>query len=272
MDIQFFGDYLLHKGLIDTEQLNSAVDFQLHHNLSLGELAFQEKLLNKEEIEKIKDLQKKEDTMFGEAAIKLQLLSKSQLEHLLSKQKEINIIFGEALQKNGFLSASQIENEIEEFEKDQKDRVNHINTELAFCDHTHLLQDSVHIFQNLFFRFFQEHIKLQEVECFTSSLDNSISFKQSLSGDIEADYIISFSKDNTPSFSKFSMDSKNCMAIFQEFMEDFVKMLALYLNSKGIEVTVDECSLIDEDIIDLSEYGQLKFITTNCNILLCAKV
>ncbi len=272
MDIQFFGDYLLHKGLIDIEQLNSAVDFQLEHNLSLGELAFQEKFLNRAEIDKIRDLQKKEDTMFGEAAIKLQLLSKSQVEHLLSKQKKINIIFGKALEKKGFLSNIVIENEIEEFEKDQRDRINHINTELAFCDHTHLLQDSVHIFQNLFFRFFQEHIKLQEVECFATNLDNSISFKQSLSGDIEADYIISFEKDHTPSFSKFSIDSNNCIAIFKEFMEDFVKMLALYLNSKGIVVNVEECSLIDQDPSDLSEYGQLKFITTNCNILLCAKV
>lgn len=272
MDILFFGDFLLQKGLITKEQLDRALEYQLKHNKCVGEIALEEKLLDKFQIQKIKEIQKIEDKKFGEVSLDINFLDDKQIDVILDKQKKRNITFGQALLHEGVLGKEEIDEESFEFKKAQKYKRTHIYTELAFCDENRLLHDSHDIFKSLFYRSFQEYVKFKKVDFFVPDKQENIFISQGLNGDIDLDYILAFNKNKLPKFLEIDVeDTEAIIEVFRSFMNDFINRVALELSNRDIIVNKNKKN-INLEKYDFSECYLLMFITAECDMSLYIKM
>ncbi|MEW6775553.1 MAG: chemotaxis protein CheX [Bdellovibrionota bacterium] len=120
MAIQFFGQYLLSKGIITAKQLVDAVEYQESHNLKVGDYAVQKGWIPAEGVRKITHLQQTKDVKFGEAAVELGLLTKKQVEELLTAQKNDHLYLGDALVHKGYASKEAIDKALAGFKEEQK--------------------------------------------------------------------------------------------------------------------------------------------------------
>ncbi len=109
-----FGDYLIEKGIVSKEDLNTALKFQTEKSLRLGALAVEDGLLTEQQLSVILDRQREVEAagLFGEIAINMKLLNKEQVSNLLEKQKEYDKITGQILVLSGALSKKEKENEL----------------------------------------------------------------------------------------------------------------------------------------------------------------
>lgn len=273
MDILFFGDFLYKSGLVSFDQLNQAVDYRLQNNRSIGELAIEQKLLDNDEIKKIKNIQRVEDKKFGRVAVEHNLLTQEQLDMLLEKQKSINIFIGDAFIKLGILTADIVDEQAKEFEQIQKNKFSHIYTELAFCDNQQLLKDSVRFFNTLFYRRFQEYIKFQKIDFNNSSINDKVFLFQSITGDIDIDYILSFEK-KVNKYTKQHVSNENELEeLVSTLLLDMSRRMALFLTNNGMIVKNNsKCIVKKPEQLNLRGYNKLQFVTTLCDMTLYIKV
>ncbi|OUS31100.1 hypothetical protein A9Q99_04620 [Gammaproteobacteria bacterium 45_16_T64] len=110
MNTKFFGQYLLEKGLINREQLLSALDAQRKSSPLLGDIAIEMGWINSKQAEKINTEQRRLDERFGKIAVNLSLLTDDQIDTLLEAQQSRRKYFGEILIDLGYIS-SQVVNE-----------------------------------------------------------------------------------------------------------------------------------------------------------------
>ncbi|MCK4993722.1 MAG: hypothetical protein KAS13_01580 [Candidatus Omnitrophica bacterium] len=118
----FFGQYLLTKGLIDTQQLAKAITEQEVLNKRLGELAIAKNLLNEKQAREILVLQTKEDLFFGESAQKLGYLNQEQADELVKIQLERHVCMGEVIVKLGYVTKELLDKALDEFIREQNKR------------------------------------------------------------------------------------------------------------------------------------------------------
>ena len=86
MSSRFFGQYLLEKGRITSQQLSTALDSQKAVTAPIGILALEKNWLTAEQIKHILDLQKKTNYRFGELAVRSGFLTQPQVDELLRDQ------------------------------------------------------------------------------------------------------------------------------------------------------------------------------------------
>ncbi|MCD8501361.1 MAG: hypothetical protein LRY71_06310 [Bacillaceae bacterium] len=84
---KYFGNYLLNKGIITSEQLNTVFDEEKNSHVKLGILALNKGYMSSDQIEKVNAIQMTTDKRFGEIAIEEGFLTEEQLNELLSGQK-----------------------------------------------------------------------------------------------------------------------------------------------------------------------------------------
>ncbi len=120
MSAKFFGQYLLEKGRISSQQLVDALEFQKQVKVPIGVLAFEAGLLSAEQIKLILARQANSDKPFGELAVSLGLLTQAQIEELLQNQSSHRIHLGEALIVKGYLSVDALERELKEHKKEEE--------------------------------------------------------------------------------------------------------------------------------------------------------
>jgi len=119
MAIQFFGQYLLSKGILKPAQLLEAVEYQETNNLKLGEYAVKKGFLKTEAAGRINQLQRTKDVRFGDAAVELGLLTKQQVEEVITAQKNDHIYLGDAVVIKGFAKREVIEKALKGFKEEQ---------------------------------------------------------------------------------------------------------------------------------------------------------
>ncbi len=112
-----FGDYLIEKGVVSKEDLDTALKFQTEKSLRLGALAVENRLLTERQLSIILDHQREVEAagLFGEIAINMKFLSQEQVSNLLEKQKEYDKITGQILVLSGALSKKEKEKELKLF-------------------------------------------------------------------------------------------------------------------------------------------------------------
>ncbi len=119
MSVQFFGQFLLARGLISGEKLIEAVRLQEQTNVKLGDVAVQLELMTRDDAERINRLQRIEDQRFGDLAIREGVLTQPQFEQVLGEQSRTRLFLGEALVKCGALTDRQLETELLDFAAEQ---------------------------------------------------------------------------------------------------------------------------------------------------------
>ncbi len=109
MFTQFFGNFLLKKGVIDAEQLLTILQNQNNVKIKLGTLAMCEGYMTASEVEKIHILQTHVDKKFGELAIEEGYLTPEQFDELCTAQRPDYLTFGQALVDGGYVTSHQLE-------------------------------------------------------------------------------------------------------------------------------------------------------------------
>ncbi|MCD6134204.1 MAG: hypothetical protein J7J25_01615 [Candidatus Omnitrophica bacterium] len=122
MQKEFFGQYLISKGIINALQLTKAIKLQESSNRELGQLAEENHLLSSEQVRQILSFQMRKDIYFGQAAKELGLLKEEEVEMLLRQQKERHLFLGDALVKLGYLTEEGKNKALEKFLKEEKMR------------------------------------------------------------------------------------------------------------------------------------------------------
>lgn len=106
---QYFGQYLLNKGILQAEQLSEALILERSVRVKLGVLAINTGLMNAAQVEAVHEMQKAKDKKFGELAIDMGYLTLVQLEELLEIQRNGQMSLSQAVVDLGFLDLASLE-------------------------------------------------------------------------------------------------------------------------------------------------------------------
>jgi len=114
MSAKFFGQFLLEKGRISSQQLVDALEYQKSVTQPIAVLALELGILTADQVYHVLK-QLRPDKQFGEVAVGLGVLSQSQLEKLSHCQSGHRILLGEALIAKGFITVEVLEKELKEY-------------------------------------------------------------------------------------------------------------------------------------------------------------
>jgi CheY-specific phosphatase CheX len=120
MATQFFGQFLLTRGLISRTQLLDAVEYQERQNLRLGDYAVKKGVITPVDAARIHQAQTTRDIQFGEAAVELGLFKPDQLRELLRAQQSEHLYLGDCLARLGMLSAEAVKTQLAAYHEDQR--------------------------------------------------------------------------------------------------------------------------------------------------------
>lgn len=162
-NLNFFGSYLLEKGVISQQDLQDAIAFQEESNRRIGELARERGYLTKEQTEAIFLEQKSVDQPFGTIALKHKYLTRSQLDDLLFAQTVFSTHLGEALLIKGYLSPEQFSQELEAFRQQQLQRQAQLDAFFKDLPEKSVFQAIVASVNRAYVRFGGRELKLDSV-------------------------------------------------------------------------------------------------------------
>jgi hypothetical protein len=112
---QYFGYYLLNKGILTPDQLFQALQHEHSARVKLGILAVDAGLLTGEQVEEIHNLQRAKDKKFGELAQEQGYLTSAQVDQLLATQGQGHLTLLQAITDKGYLTLTAIEKALADF-------------------------------------------------------------------------------------------------------------------------------------------------------------
>lgn len=115
---QYFGQYLLKKEYLTSEQLKTALEYQQSVRLKLGVLAVNAGYMNSQQAKLVHEMQSKFDKRFGELAVESGYLKEAQVEELLSSQSFGYLLLAQALIDKNYISLEKFEESIYEYKKE----------------------------------------------------------------------------------------------------------------------------------------------------------
>lgn len=115
---QYFGNYLLNKKAVTTEELKEVLEYQKSIHVKLGVLAINFGYMNSTQVQEVHQLQMKIDKKFGEIALQLGYLNEQQLQDLLSTQKLGHLQLSQALIDKKHFTFDQLQKELENYKQD----------------------------------------------------------------------------------------------------------------------------------------------------------
>lgn len=116
MHTQFFGNFLLNKGVITPEQLIDILKIQSTTHKKLGTLAIHAGYMSASEVEDVFITQTHYDKLFGELAVELGYLTEDQVNELLALQLPNYMLLGQILIDQNIINHTELENLITEYQ------------------------------------------------------------------------------------------------------------------------------------------------------------
>ncbi|MFP4083285.1 MAG: hypothetical protein ACLFP9_01580 [Desulfonatronovibrio sp.] len=160
----FFGQYLLNKGVINSLQLDQAIDFQQKHNKLLGQMAIEKGYMTESQVEKAKAEQKNLDLSFGVIAVDKGYMTPHQLDDLLFTQIVNTTHVGEALVELGHLPPEDLGRNLKNYNQEEGQRLQAINKALDKIDVDFPVKACIHSLDRAFIRFAHQPINVVSVE------------------------------------------------------------------------------------------------------------
>lgn len=120
MYTQFFGNFLLGKGVITAEKLVELLQKQSSAHFKLGTLAMHAGLMSASDVEHIVILQTHQDKKFGELAVEGGFLTQGQVDLLLSDQKPNYLLLGQMLVDENILTMAEFEDLLNEYRNENQ--------------------------------------------------------------------------------------------------------------------------------------------------------
>jgi CheY-specific phosphatase CheX len=109
MFTQFFGNYLLNKGLVSPECLAEALSKQKNTRLKLGVLAINAGIMTAAQVDKVHAEQQKTDKRIGDIMVEMGFATREQIEELFKTQPSGHLLLGQTLVDDGYMTNSQFE-------------------------------------------------------------------------------------------------------------------------------------------------------------------
>jgi len=196
MGVKFFGQYLLEKGKITSEQLLEAVEHQKGINISIGTVALEKELLRPEQIEKVHREQYRTDKKFGEIAVDMGYLTPLQLDHLLKAQMSRRVFLGEALVQKKFLTLEELEEELRAYREEQEKDETEVLGLLTQVKQANVVEAFVDLVIKMFLRLSREFVKIGG--CHTNKdnlLASDWTISQSVGGDTNFIFLLTLPRE-----------------------------------------------------------------------------
>lgn len=113
-----FGEFLLEQGLVEEDDLVSALDEQQKNKMPLGQMAVQKGFMDSKALFKVLTEQRKrvrDANDFGQIALEMGMLKQEQVEELVESQNTTNELVGSILVTKGLLSREKLVQVLREF-------------------------------------------------------------------------------------------------------------------------------------------------------------
>jgi CheY-specific phosphatase CheX len=196
MTVKFFGQFLLEKNIIKSDELVEAVEYQEASNKSFGEYAVSKGYLNAQEVERLLKEQKQIDMRLGDIALKLGLLNPDQLQEIATAQKNNHMFLGEALIEKGFLTREVLEKELALFKEDQDRYRTDVITTPAGVRNPEIVKDAIEITQKMLNRLTHQVVKIKDGVISTHEPPpNFLLISILLYGAVNYNYVFSLTED-----------------------------------------------------------------------------
>ena len=115
MFVQFFGGFLLNKGIVSTDQLIDAMKKESTAHIQLGTLAMHASLMTAEQIEDVRIAQTHTDKRFGELCVDKGYLTEEQVNQLLAAQYPKYLLLGQILEEQGVFDQATFHALVQEY-------------------------------------------------------------------------------------------------------------------------------------------------------------
>jgi CheY-specific phosphatase CheX len=165
MNTRFFGQYLLEKGRITSQQLLDALEYQKEITTPIGAMSLEQSLLTTEQFKKVLEQQKKKNRSFGELACEMGFLSQTQLEGLAKKPETSHRLrLAEALVCKGSISPETLEKELKEYNKESERVTSEISTTFSSLAHKKIVKTFTDLILVMFTQFGKQDIIIERCE------------------------------------------------------------------------------------------------------------
>ncbi|HWP22566.1 MAG TPA: chemotaxis protein CheX [Candidatus Binatia bacterium] len=165
MSMRFFGQYLLEKGRITSQQLLDALECQKSVTAPIGALALERGLLTAEQIRQILQQQKKTNQLFGEIAVALGFLTQAQLDRLLDTQEiSHRAKLGEVLVSKQYMTLETLEKELKEYNREAEKFAAEVSAAFSNVAHTRIVKTFTDLMLVMFTRFGKQDIIIERCE------------------------------------------------------------------------------------------------------------
>jgi len=105
---QYFGQYLLNKGILSANQLSKVLELERSVRVKLGILAMDIGYMTALQVGQIHELQKNRDKRFGELAIELGFLTPDQVNILLTAQSQKHLSLSQVIVDQKYLTLAEV--------------------------------------------------------------------------------------------------------------------------------------------------------------------
>jgi CheY-specific phosphatase CheX len=163
--MRFFGQYLLEKGRITSQQLLDALECQKSVATPIGVLALERGLLSAEQIKQILQQQRKTNQRFGEIAVSLGFLTQAQVDELLNAQEiSHRLKLGEVLLAKQYVTPETLAKELKEYNKEAERFASEVSAALSNIAHNHIVKTFTDLLLVMFTRFGKQDIIIERCE------------------------------------------------------------------------------------------------------------
>ncbi len=163
--MRFFGQYLLEKGRITSQQLLDALECQKSVATPIGVLALERGLLSAEQIKQILQQQRKTNQRFGEIAVSLGFLTQAQVDELLNAQEiSHRLKLGEVLLAKQYVTPETLVKELKEYNKEAERFASEVSAALSNIAHNYIVKTFTDLLLVMFTRFGKQDIIIERCE------------------------------------------------------------------------------------------------------------
>ncbi len=152
MKANFFGQFLINKGIISQPQSLLALKIQHNQHVLLGQLAIEENILNAAQVKDINIFQRSQNKCFGQIANELGLISQVQLTKLLDIQKTRNHRIGEILVDQNLMTIEELNSQLQLHQKDCTDALVNLQKAVSLHPLKSIFSNTIDICNSLFLR------------------------------------------------------------------------------------------------------------------------
>ncbi|RMG15288.1 MAG: hypothetical protein D6731_08615 [Planctomycetota bacterium] len=243
--VQFFGQYLLAKGLIGPEALREALDYQRSVNIPLGALALSKGLLTEKQVLHVHTEQRRSDRMFGEIAVLKGFMTRQQLDELLREQKEARVLLGDALVRKGYLSWEKVAEAYKNYQAEQAQAEAQVQRRLQRIPNRLLVDSVIQMSTRMLLRMGGQVSKLAAVAQETRLLPREYTFWQEVEGDLPFAYYLSI---GTPELLALAHAILRAVGEPEEDLPQDVDLLVLDVGKEFVNIVVGHvCTRLSHD-------------------------